>query len=109
MKIQELLALYGESNGIQRLSKAINKANAKISIKGTIGSVDAIIAACIYNFSYRSQVFIFNDADEAKYFHSDLGNILEGKTVLYFPASYKRSYQLETLENNQVLERAEVK
>ena len=108
MKIQELLSLYGESNGIQRLSKAIKKSNAKVSIKGTIGSVDAIIAACIYNSNYRSQVFIFNDADEAKYFHSDLGNILEGKTVLYFPPSYKRSYQLETLENNQVLERAEV-
>lgn len=109
MKIQELIGLYSQSESVNKIAKSLNKTRqAKIHAKGLVGSIDAIIAACIYQFNFRTQVFVFNNTDDAKYFYADLESLMEGKTVLYFPASYKRSFQVDMLENNQVLERAEV-
>lgn len=107
MKIQELLDLYSKSNKIQQAATVLNR-KTKLHVRSLVGSADAILAACIYRFNSRTQLFVFNDSEEARYFHSDLQSLLEGKTVLFFPPSYKRGFQVETLENNQVLERAEV-
>ncbi|MES2380286.1 MAG: transcription-repair coupling factor [Bacteroidota bacterium] len=109
MKIQELIGLYSQSESVNKIAKSLNKTKqAKVHAKGMVGSIDAIVATCIYQFNFRTQVFVFNNVDEAKYFYADLESLMEGKTVLYFPASYKRSFQIDMLENNQVLERAEV-
>ncbi len=80
----------------------------KLRLTGLVGSVDAILASTYYQLQPRTNVFVFNDVDEAKYFHSDLENLLEGKTVLYFPSSYRRPFQITGLDNGLVLERAEV-
>lgn len=80
----------------------------KLRLTGLVGSVDAILAAALYKIQPRTQLFVFNDADEARYFHSDLENLLEGKTVLFFPSSYRRPFQITGLDNGLVLERAEV-
>lgn len=109
MKIQELLSLYSASEQIQNFNNRINqKSRNRICLSGLIGSVDAIVAASTFQLNSLTQLFIFNDADEAKYFQNDLENLLEGKKILYFPPSYKRSFQIETLDNNNVLERSEV-
>ncbi|MFA9215396.1 MAG: transcription-repair coupling factor, partial [Candidatus Methylacidiphilales bacterium] len=108
MKIQELLGLYSQNEKVNAIASKLNSAKVtKLFAKGLVGSIDAILAACIYHFNYRTQVFIFNNADDAKYFFADLESLLEGKTILYFPASYRREYQVDLLENNLVLERAE--
>ena len=108
MKIQELLGLYSQNENINKIAEKLNqKKQSKIFAKGLIGSIDAILAACIYHFNYRTQVFIFNNAEDAKYFYADLQSLLENKNTLYFPASYRRDFQVDLLENNLVLERAE--
>jgi transcription-repair coupling factor (superfamily II helicase) len=80
----------------------------KLRLTGLVGSVDAILASTYYQLYPRTNVFVFNDIDEARYFHADLENLLEGKTVLYFPSSYRRPFQITGLDNGLVLERAEV-
>jgi transcription-repair coupling factor (superfamily II helicase) len=108
VKIQELLGLYSQNEKVNAIASKLNSIKAtKLFAKGLVGSIDAILAACIYHFNYRTQVFIFNNVDDAKYFFADLESLLEGKTILYFPASYRREYQVDLLENNLVLERAE--
>ena len=108
MKIQELLGLYSQNENINKIAEKLNqKKQSKIFAKGLVGSIDAILAACIYHFNYRTQVFIFNNAEDAKYFYADLQSLLESKNTLYFPASYRRDFQVDLLENNLVLERAE--
>ena len=108
MKIQELLGLYSQNENINKIAEKLNqKKQSKIFAKGLIGSIDAILSACIFHFNYRTQVFIFNNAEDAKYFYADLQSLLENKNTLYFPASYRRDFQVDLLENNLVLERAE--
>ncbi|MDP1725653.1 MAG: transcription-repair coupling factor [Bacteroidota bacterium] len=109
MKLQELLELYSQSDQVLSISRALNLSKSqKIHAHGLIGSAAAIIAASCYPHHFRTQVVVFNNNDEARYFVSDIENLLEGKTINFFPGSYKRSFQPETLENNKVLERAEV-
>lgn len=109
MNLQELLGAYAESSRIQNvLSKLALPSPVKLRLTGLVGSIDAVISAAIYQQLPRTNVFVFNDIDEARYFFSDLENLLEGKTILFFPASYRRPFQITGLDNGLVLERAEV-
>ncbi len=56
----------------------------------------------------NSQILICNDKEEAAYFFNDLQRILGEKEVLFFPSSYRRPYQIEEIDNANVLLRAEV-
>ena len=79
-----------------------------IHLKGLVGSVDAVLAAAYYMQTQRSQLFVFTNQEDARYFYADLENLLEGKTVLYFPPSYRKSFTITQPDSTQVLERAEV-
>lgn len=70
--------------------------------------MDSVIAAAIVDGLPLSQVFVMADRDEAHYFQNDLQNLLPDKLVHYFPASYKKPYQLLETENANILQRAEV-
>ncbi len=109
MNLQELLTLYSDSENFKNLAGKLNQKNdIKLRLTGLVGSVSSILATTLYHHNSNAQLFIFNDDEEARYFYSDLENLLEGKTVLYFPSSFKRPFQVNMLENGQVLERAEV-
>ena len=88
--------------------KLTGSPSPKLRLTGLVGSADAIAAVSVFQITQCSQVFVFNDADEAHYFVADLESLMEGKSVLFFPPSYKRPFQIHQPENNQILERAEV-
>lgn len=92
----------------QLAGKLISQNGVKLHLRGLVGSVDAVVASTLYTNNPGSHVFIFNDTDEARYFFSDLENLLTGKTVLFYPSSYRRPFQVNALDNGLVLERAEV-
>ncbi len=109
MNLQQLLSVYSGSERFAEIAGKLSKTTpSKLHLTGLVGSSDAVLAAAIYQNYSRSQLFIFNDTEEARYFFSDLENLLEGKSVLFFPSSFKRSFQINQLDNNLVLERAEV-
>ena len=51
--------------------------------------------------------FIFRDKEAASYFVNDIENLLKNE-VFFFPASYRRAYQIEETDNANILLRAEV-
>lgn len=109
MNLNELLSLYSGSKLFTDLAGKLNhKTDAKLHLKGLVGSADAVLATALYKHQPDTQVFIFNDEEQARYFYSDLENLLEGKTVLFFPSSFKRPFHIHLSENARVLERAEV-
>lgn len=109
MNIQQLLGIYSESDRFKTIAGKLGSLSpVKLRLTGLLGSIDAILAASLYTLQPRTNVFVFNDVDEARYFHADLENLLEGKTVLFFPSSYRRPFQISGLDNGLVLERAEV-
>jgi transcription-repair coupling factor (superfamily II helicase) len=109
LKIQQLLTAYAQTDEVLKIISILDTASqARIKLEGLSGSSDAVIAASVYQANPSSHLFVFNDMEDARYFYTDLENLLEGKSVLLFPPSFKRSFQLNLVDNGLVLERAEV-
>ncbi|TAE73600.1 MAG: transcription-repair coupling factor [Bacteroidetes bacterium] len=115
MKITELLSIYQNESLVNILTHQIEKKQPHLFVKNIIGSFDAVIFAAVYqNIKEKNPiildnfVFVMNDLDEANYFQNDLQNLLPQENIQIFPASYKRPYQFEAIENASVLQRGEV-
>jgi transcription-repair coupling factor (superfamily II helicase) len=109
MKLTEILSAYIEAPLPAKLIALLRDRNIKnLHAKGLIGSATALLAATVYQVLNRPMLIICENAEEARYFSGDVEQLCEGKTINFFPSSYKRSFQPETLQNQLVLERAEV-
>ncbi|MFI5220838.1 MAG: transcription-repair coupling factor [Bacteroidia bacterium] len=106
MNLEELINHYRESSRFRELAGKLPPL-AKLRLTGLVGSVDSVLAAALFHEKNSTQLFIFNDDEEARYFYSDLENLLEGKSVLFFPSSFKHPFHIHVPENSQILERAE--
>ena len=108
MDIRDLLNLYKADDRTDQLAKFLNtRKNARIHLKGLVGSSDGIIASAFYFLQQRHMVFVMPDREEAAYFLSDLENLLN-KELLFFPSSYRKSFDFTLTDSGNVLQRAEV-
>lgn len=102
-----LLTYFGEPKQTDAIKKALKNGHAKIQLHGLVGSSFAITASAVIRKSSKPQLFLFKDKEEASYFANDLENLLKNE-VFFFPASYRRAYQIEQTDNANILLRAEV-
>ena len=70
--------------------------------------MNALLAAGLFQKLDRPALFILRDKEEAAYFLNDLETLIGKKEVLFYPASYRRPYEIEQTDNANVLMRAEV-
>ena len=102
-----LLTYFGEPKQTDAIKKALEYGLTKIKITRLIGSSFAITASAVARGNNRPHLFIFRDKEEASYFVNDIENLLINE-VFFFPASYRRAYQIEETDNANVLLRVEV-
>ncbi|CAI8407845.1 MAG: Transcription-repair-coupling factor [Cryomorphaceae bacterium] len=109
MELADLLAHYENHPLTQQLSQALSTgAKPAIGFATAGGSHTAVLAAATYLKTSSAQLLIASSKEEAAYLQNDLEKLL-GKTPCYFyPASYRRPYQMEQTDNANVLLRAEV-
>lgn len=116
MKTQEFLSNYQQRENLQEFILKIHKKKLKrVHIQGLTGSSAAIIATVIRNTTGGLHVFVLPDKEASAYFFNDL-EILNGekeevfhkKNILFYPTSYKRPYEIEKIDNTNVLLRTEV-
>jgi len=109
LKISDFIRVYKEDPIVQTIAERI-KPNEELNVhlKGLVGSLDAVVAASIYQLNKQTTIFVLHDKEEAAYFHNDLQNLIPNKEVLLFPTSYKRPYQFDETENANILMRAEI-
>ena len=109
--IEDIKHKYKHSQTVNKLDELLVVNNAKINLKGTVGASLAFISSALIHGDNDPHIFIFSDKEEAAYFFNTLENInpdWKGKKVFFYPASYKRPYQIEKTDNANVLQRAEV-
>lgn len=107
VNITTILDQFKSNTKVDELVKALQEASKpKIALKGLIGSADAMVAISAYQLHQTPFVFILPDHEEASFFLSDLENILD-RPLLFFPSSYRKSYDFTQLDSAQVLQRAE--
>lgn len=106
MNIQDLLEKYSQSEQVHSIKKNLQARNPKIQLKGLIGSSDAMLAAALYAEEKRMNVFVLPNHEDASFFLSDLESLFD-KQILFFPASYKKAFDISIIDSAHVLQRAE--
>lgn len=109
MTLREFLDIFRNDKRNESLAKLlVSDNNTSVQLKGLSGSAAAITAATVFEDSERSHLFLLNDKEEAAYFFNDLEALIGNKTLLFYPGSYRRPYQIEETDNANILMRAEV-
>lgn len=114
--MNKLISLFGNSEKSIEIVKRITKHNSRLNILGLVGSSVAIYSSSIIEKSKEfTHLFILPDKESAAFLCNDLEQIFDEqdlgysrKNVLFFPSAYKQPYQVEEVQNANVLLRAEV-
>ena len=107
MDLQQLLFLFRDDKRTQELLQLLQTSQARVLLRGTIGSSVNFITASLFLQADFTQLIIANDADEAQYIQNDIQNILEKKEILFLPSSYKKTNAFVEQSNHQILLRAQ--
>ena len=102
-----LLNHFGEPKQTNVIKSALEKECSRIHLTGLIGSSFSLTASAVVRESSKPHLFIFRDKEEASYFINDIESLLKNE-VFFFPASYRRAYQIEETDNANILLRIEV-
>lgn len=104
----ESLNIYQKSAKVTQLVQLLENTGIKVHTKGLIGSSLSFVIQTIFEQVNRSILLLANDKEDAAYLTNDLEKLINDKDVHFFPGSYRRPYQIEEVDNANVLLRAEV-
>ena len=86
----------------------LSQDKTKIHWTGIFGSAKSIFASGVAQQCPGHHVFVLNDKEEAAYFLNDLQGLYpEDPRLVFYPASYKVPYQIEDIDNANVVARTE--
>jgi transcription-repair coupling factor (superfamily II helicase) len=116
VKLQDLSGLYLKDDRIQQIvDKLEAQERSRIHLTGLKGSSSSMVVSTVNRIMDGIHVVVLQDKELAAYVYNDLENLQEEKgkeikykKVLFFPTSYKRPYEVENMDNANVLSRTEV-
>ncbi|MEG2177635.1 MAG: transcription-repair coupling factor [Bacteroidales bacterium] len=117
MNKEDLLSIYAQDVRVKEFIKLLSSGteSKRWGIKGLVGSARALVSAAIASQLMDKQLFILRDKEQAAYFYNDLEKMLgemgveqATKKVLFYPSSYRNPYEVENVDNANVLQRTEV-
>ncbi|NIJ43955.1 transcription-repair coupling factor (superfamily II helicase) [Wenyingzhuangia heitensis] len=108
MKIQSILEKYQNASTTQQLIDQVAKEkDVHILTKFNGASLSFLISES-FKQTDKTFLLIFDDKETAAYHLNDLERLINDKDVLFYPGSYRRPYEIEDVDNANVLMRAEV-
>lgn len=111
MNIEQLKHIFNEAPLVETICNFLKEDEVKIQVKGLVGAAESFVANGVFTQAPGNYLFILNDKEEAAYFYNSLESISgieRGTTLLFYPASYRRPYQIEEIDNANVVQRTEV-
>ena len=105
--INPLLNVFDLLPSQKKLQTAFSEKRC-VQIKGLVGSGFSFRLAAAFQQQDHSLLLVHENAEQAAYFLNDLERLLSPAEVLYFPASYRQPYAPHTIDNANILLRAEV-
>jgi transcription-repair coupling factor (superfamily II helicase) len=103
-----IINIYEQIVTEKQLVQFLSKEKQQIQISNLIGSSLSFVISESFKKVDKPFLLIFNDKEEAAYYLNDLEQLLNDKDVLFYPGSYRRPYQIEEVDNANVLLRSEV-
>ena len=80
----------------------------KSQFKGSIGADLSFSIAAAFTNQNQPFLIVFESKEIAAFHLNDLELLLPKEAVLFYPGSYRRSYEIEQTDNTNVLLRSEV-
>lgn len=109
MELADILSLYDHHPLVKELiSAANNGTQTSIGFRAASCSHTAVLAAATYLSTGSAQLIVTNSKEDAAYLQNDLEKLLGKAPCYFYPASYRRPYEIEQTDNANVLLRAEV-
>ncbi|MCS6823401.1 MAG: transcription-repair coupling factor [Cytophagaceae bacterium] len=98
-----------ENDGLLKFLYSKFRDGRSLHITGLSGSSDSfLLYSCFRNLNL-TLLYIVHDKEEALYTYDDVKHISKSdEHLLYYPASYKKAYQYEEVDNANVLQRISV-
>ena len=115
MKAEEFLEFYASKPLVAGLLGHLRSGTGGwYWLNGMAGSSLAAVAAAAIDKMKGTHLFILNEKEQAAYFFNDLENLFDEKDTsfqrkktLFFPTSYKKSYDLGHTDSTQAMERSQ--
>lgn len=112
MITEQLSYILKAHENIDFVGNAVNfceeNEEGKLQVKGIIGSSKNLLVANLFQKLKKTILLIYDDEEEAAFALNELESVFDKNTVMYFPASHKRPYQIEKINNANVVLRTEV-
>ena len=109
MEKEEIVRRVARGENYKRLEEALSASpQAKVCLKGYVGSWLYVAAAQLLGQLKTHLLVVCADKETAGYAYGDLRYLCGEDRALFYPASYRRPYQSEEVDNANVLLRGEV-
>ncbi len=108
MSKQTILKVYEQVVKSKQLAPLLSQENHHLQLSNLVGSSLSFVISESFKSLEKPFLLIFNDKEEAAYYLNDFEQLLNEKDVLFYPGSYRRPYQIEEVDNANVLLRSEV-
>jgi transcription-repair coupling factor (superfamily II helicase) len=105
---QTIVNHYKKSAFTKQILTELQHDKNHFQITNLVGSSLSFVVSETFKEADKPYLLIFNDKEEAAYYLNDLEQLLDDKNVLFYPGSYRRPYQIEEIDNANVLLRSEV-
>ncbi len=109
MKLEDLKSIVLDTSQAKEMLAFLNEDTAKISLKGLYGAYSSVFMDTVIQERKGNHLILLANKEEAAYFLNDFQSLNKNASnILFFPHSYKKAYQLEEIDNANVVARAEV-
>ena len=107
MKVKEVVSLFKNDPALNLLLAKISEPQKNIKLKGLVGSSDAMNLLISSEKIEQPLLVIMHDKEDADLLMTDLNHLEESRVPSFFPTSYKKPYQPESIDNANILHRSE--
>ena len=109
MKVRELVEAFGKHRQIvEFLDQRKNSGQFIAHFEGLSGSSLAVSLASIFHQTQQNMLVLVPESEEAEFLRSDLEHLISENEVMLLPESFKRSFEFDELNNDQIQVRAEI-
>ncbi|QSB27163.1 transcription-repair coupling factor [Flavobacterium sp. CLA17] len=92
----------------QIASNLLEESQIKMHLSGLLGSAVSFVIRSVFKQTELPFLIVLDNKEEAAYYLNDLEQMIGEQDVLFYPASFRRPYQVDETDNANVLLRAEV-
>ena len=105
---EQIIQKFTTSKSFEAALSRLENTRGEIKITGLTQSGISIFISSGHQKNQKNWLVIVEDKEAAVYIQNDLERFLGKDEALFYPASYRRPYEIEAIDNANVLMRSEV-